>query len=619
MTKILGQAEAAAEQMAAYLLSVNPSPQTSVPPLELCRAFLEQAAKEGVRGDALFAQSCKETGNFAFRGTVKPGQNNFAGLGTTDPATPGASFPDADTGILAQAQHAKAYATAAGLACPCVDPRYGLLVKYGKAGTAPHWEELGGRWAVPGYDTKKYPSLEEADAAGDSYGYQIIRILQKILAMPVEEERKEPTMIKKTAYQTKNRAYTSGRTISVAGAMLHSYGCPQPDPNVLAERWNNSAASACVHAHIGKELCIETLPCAEQKGKARRGWHSGSGKKGSANNTHISAEMTEPATIKYVGGSNWIELGDGSNTKAHVLATYKNAVEEFAQWCKYHGLNPLADGVILSHREGCARGIASNHGDVEHIWAKFGLTMDQFRRDVAAAMQGNVVDFGGMVAVTDTSGQKISPLDGTLTVIYGGEDGLNIREAPSYNAPVQDVAYKNVVFTVTGISADEKWYQLKGSGFVSAVPSYVSFKATPAQKEATAGTGYYRVRQAWDKPDTQIGAFKVQENAIELCLQNSGYRVYDPDGKEIYPCTEAQAVPMQAAVKISNLRIRKGPGTTYDYHKKGGQAVYTGKKTVTIVETSDGPGAKLWGLLGDYTQERNGWIALDDAYVDIRK
>ncbi len=187
MHKILSTAEATAGQMAAYLLSVNPSPQLPLPAEEFCKLFLNMAAAEGVRGDALFAQSCKETGNFRFRGTVKAGQNNYAGLGTVDRDTPGAAFPDAATGILAQAQHAKVYATKEPLNCPCADPRYNLLAKYGKAGTAQHWEELGGKWAVPGYDAKQYVSLADADAAKDSYGYQIIKILEKILTMPKEE------------------------------------------------------------------------------------------------------------------------------------------------------------------------------------------------------------------------------------------------------------------------------------------------------------------------------------------------------------------------------------------------------------------------------------------------
>ena len=426
------------------------------------------------------------------------------------------------------------------------------------------------------------------------------------------------SMNKKKRYQTRNGAYTSGRKITVRGCVLHSYGCAQPDPNILAERWDSPSANACVHAHIGKDETIVTLPCDEERGRAARGWHVGTGRKGSGNDTHLSAEMTEPATIKYIGGSNWIELGDGSNTKAHVLATYKNAVDQFAQWCLFHGLDPLADGVILSHKEACARGIASNHGDVEHIWDRFGLTMAQFRQDVKRAMvDGNGVDFGGEVAVTDTSGQGISQLSGTVTVIYKGEDGMNIRKAPDYNAEVLDVAFEGKVFVVRGISEDEKWYELVSGGFISAVPSYVSFKATEEQKESTAGTGYYRVRKAWRDAESQIGAFKVREGAIDLCKQNSGYKVYDPSGEEIYPCIGGQTVPMTVCVKVPDLKIRKGPGATYDYHKRDGKPLYTGKGRFTIVKVVDGPGAKQWGLLKAYADKENGWISLDDECVDV--
>lgn len=225
-TKILGTSQAAPGQMVAYLLSVNPAPRIDMPVKDFCQLFLDAAAKEGVRGDALFAQSCKETGNFKFRGAVKPGQNNFAGLGTTDPNTPGASFPDAATGILAQAQHAKAYATKDPLSCQCVDPRYHLLVRYGKTGTAEHWEELGGKWAVPGYDTKKYKSLKEADDAQDSYGYQIINILNKILEMPKEER----TMGRKPII-----ALDAGHGMKTAGKRC----LKSLDPNETREWWLN--------------------------------------------------------------------------------------------------------------------------------------------------------------------------------------------------------------------------------------------------------------------------------------------------------------------------------------------------------------------------------------------
>lgn len=424
-------------------------------------------------------------------------------------------------------------------------------------------------------------------------------------------------MTKKKRYQTRNGAYTSGRKISVEGIVLHSYGCAQPNPDVLVERWDSPSANACVHAHIGKDEMIVTLPCDEERGRAARGWHVGTGRKGSGNDTHLSAEMTEPASIRYIGGSNWIELGDGSNTKAHVLATYKNAVDLFAQWCGIHGLDPLADGVILSHKEACARGIASNHGDVEHIWDRFGLTMDQFRRDIQKVMKGGVVDFGGVVEITDTSGQKIRPLDGTVTVRYAGADGLNVRRGPAYDAAVAFISKKGDKFTVTGISQDEKWYQTDSRLYISAVPAYVSFKAASEQKEPAENAGYYRVRLTWDRPDSQIAAFKTKENAVELCRQNCGYKVYDPLGREIYPCIGKKTVPMTAYVKVSDLKIRKGPGTAYDYHKKDGKALFTGKGRFTIVKLEDGPGAKQWGLLKSYADKENGWISLDDVYVDV--
>ena len=187
MTKILGKAEATAQQMAAYLLSQNQNPQIKMPIVEFCQLFLDVAAKEGVRGDGLFAQSCWETNDFKFTGTVSQDQNNYAGLGTVNTETKGAYFTTEAEGVLAQAQHAKAYATTGALNEACVDPRYQLLVKYGKSGTAQHWEDLGGKWAVPGYSTKLYASLKEANDAKDSYGYKIVCILNDILKMPKEQ------------------------------------------------------------------------------------------------------------------------------------------------------------------------------------------------------------------------------------------------------------------------------------------------------------------------------------------------------------------------------------------------------------------------------------------------
>lgn len=184
MTKILGKSIATAEQMSKYLLSVNKSPKFSreISAKEFCQLFLDVCAKEGVRGDIAFAQSCKETNHFLYGGDVNYMQNNFAGIGATG-GVPGCVFSSIEEGILAQAQHLKTYATKSALNEPCVDPRRTTWFVNAKGGTAQNWENLAGTWAVPGYNTKKYSSLDAANKAKDSYGYQIIGIYNKIIAI----------------------------------------------------------------------------------------------------------------------------------------------------------------------------------------------------------------------------------------------------------------------------------------------------------------------------------------------------------------------------------------------------------------------------------------------------
>ena len=183
---------------------------------------------------------------------------------------------------------------------------------------------------------------------------------------------------------TKNPCYTAGRKIEVKGLMLHSVGCSQPSALAFIKNWNSpSFDRACVHGFIdGNDGTVyQTLPWNH------RGWHSGSSINGSANNTHIGVEMCEPACITYVGGATF-KCSDIATAKTVVERTYKAAVELFAMLCKQYGLNPLADGIIISHKEGHSRGIASNHGDPEHLWSQLGMgyTMDTFRKAVKSAM-----------------------------------------------------------------------------------------------------------------------------------------------------------------------------------------------------------------------------------------
>lgn len=185
------------------------------------------------------------------------------------------------------------------------------------------------------------------------------------------------------AILTKNPCYKAGGTIKVKGLMLHSVGCPQPSAMAFTKSWNTENTEVCVHGFIDGNTgkVYQTLPWTH------RGWHCG----GTANGTHIGIEMCEPDCIKYTSGSNFT-CSDMNKAKAIVERTYKSAVELFAYLCKEYGLNPLSDGVILSHSEGYKRGWASNHADPEHLWKglKMPYTMDGFRKDVKAAMNPTI-------------------------------------------------------------------------------------------------------------------------------------------------------------------------------------------------------------------------------------
>lgn len=244
MTLILGKSVATAKQMATYLLSVNKTPKfsRSISVEDFCQLFLDVCAKEGVRGDIAFSQSLKETGNFNFKGDVKYTQNNFAGIGATGGGVCGCVFKDIETGILAQAQHLKTYATKDALNEPCVDPRRTTWFVNAKGGTSPNVETLGGTWAVPGYSTSKYSSLEAANAAKDSYGYQIISILNKILKIDIKEET---TMSKPVI------AISAGHGLYVAGKR-----CMKAlDPNETREWFLNDRIADKVEQKLGAYNC----------------------------------------------------------------------------------------------------------------------------------------------------------------------------------------------------------------------------------------------------------------------------------------------------------------------------------------------------------------------------
>ena len=136
------------------------------------------------------------------------------------------------------------------------------------------------------------------------------------------------------------------------------------------------------------------------------------------------------------------------------------------------------------------------------------------------------------------------------------------------------------------------------------LPHWSAFKAK-VQKYLTDAKptvkNIYRIRKSWADAKSQIGAYSSLENAKKAC--KTGYSVFDANGVNIYTSkTTASAVPFKIKVAISDLNIRKGPGTNYARTKYIPVGVYT------IIEVQSGTGSdKGWGRL----KSGAGWISLD--------
>lgn len=186
----------------------------------------------------------------------------------------------------------------------------------------------------------------------------------------------------KTLILTNNDCYKAGKTIVPKGIMVHSTGANNPwlkryvgpDDGLLGKNqynnhWNQDkpgGRQVCVHAFIGK-LANGTVATYQTLPWNHRGWHGGSGSKGSVNDTHISFEICE----------------DGLTDATYFNKVYREAVELCVHLCKQYG---LTEKDVICHSEGYKLGIASNHGDVMHWFPKHGKSMDTFRADVKAGL-----------------------------------------------------------------------------------------------------------------------------------------------------------------------------------------------------------------------------------------
>ena len=182
--------------------------------------------------------------------------------------------------------------------------------------------------------------------------------------------------------------------------------------NLNGNSWNRNITKA-VHFFIGR-LADGNVATVHNIPLDFSAWGVGKGKKGSYNynpTSHIQFEICE----------------DGCKDYDYFLATKNEAVELCVLLCLEYGWN---SSKITSHNEARLAGYASNHVDPTNWWKNFGYTMDDFRAEVQAVLDGkkpqtievgSTVDFTGTRQWTNASkllSSRATPCTAVVKQIY---------------------------------------------------------------------------------------------------------------------------------------------------------------------------------------------------------
>lgn len=367
------------------------------------------------------------------------------------------------------------------------------------------------------------------------------------------------------AHATKNLCYITNQKMIPKGIVVHSTGANNPNlkryvdcpeivgVNKYGNHWNQATPSGrkvCVHAFIGYDKnhevrVVEILPLNICC------WGVGAIPYDKNGN-----ELTSSSSPKfsYFGPSYnydpaYIQFEiceDDLTDEKYYREAFSVAEAYCAELCNTYNI-PVDK--IVGHIEAHEQGYGSNHGDPEHWMKRFGENMNDFRNRVKSLL--NNAD--AKTEVPNTSDKADKKNDTTTPLIKKGD--------------------------LVSIASNAVYYSGK------AMPSWVKSQLWYVKTDPKGD------RVVIDKNESGTNSICSPVNAKYLTVVNANQET-----------TKAKNSPYLVQITASSLNIRKGPGTNF-----GKNGCITDKGIYTIVEESEGQGAKLWGKLKSGT----GWISLD--------
>lgn len=165
--------------------------------------------------------------------------------------------------------------------------------------------------------------------------------------------------------------------------------------NTHGNDWNHSGRRSGVNAFIGK-LADGTIATAQVGKWEMCPWGCGSGSKGSLNGYYKDEQGKDEWIGRHAIQFEICDSGYDNYDPDYFKAVYREACEFTAYLCKLYGIDPLGtivfNGVsvptILCHKDANNLKLGSAHGDIYVWFEKYGVDMNDVRRDVAALAKG---------------------------------------------------------------------------------------------------------------------------------------------------------------------------------------------------------------------------------------
>lgn len=104
----------------------------------------------------------------------------------------------------------------------------------------------------------------------------------------------------------------------------------------------------------------------------------------------------------------------------------------------------------------------------------------------------------------------------------------------------------------------------------------------------------YRVRKSWEDVSSQIGAYKIYDNAVKVCNENPGYSVFDSKGKCLYTSKTSELYRVRlswgdtksqlGAYSVYKNAVKEcDKHSGYSVYDSNGACLYTSKKSIDTV------------------------------------